>query len=126
MGWDINDRGLKVLFSRDIPSIVRGLTLPALLEFLASHGFALHDLEHVIAHPGGVKVIEAYEQALDLTEGKMDRARAILRKYGNMSSPTVLFVLEDYLKAQAIRPDEYGLITALGPGFSAEMMLIQG
>jgi alkylresorcinol/alkylpyrone synthase len=126
MGWDINDRGLKVLFSRDIPSIVRSLALPAILEFLAAQGFALHDLGHIIAHPGGAKVIEAYEEALDLTEGKMDRARAILRKYGNMSSPTVLFVLEDYLRAQAIRPDEYGLITALGPGFSAEMMLIQG
>ena len=126
MGWDINDRGLKVLFSRDIPSIVRSLALPALLEFLAAQGLALHDLGHIIAHPGGAKVIEAYEQALGLTDGKMDRARAILRKYGNMSSPTVLFVLEDYVRAQAIRPDEYGLITALGPGFSAEMMLIQG
>jgi alkylresorcinol/alkylpyrone synthase len=126
MGWDINDRGLKVLFSRDIPSIVRSLALPALLEFLSSQGLALHDLMHIIAHPGGAKVIEAYEQALGLPEGKMDRARAVLRKYGNMSSPTVLFVLEDYVRAQAIRPDEYGLITALGPGFSAEMMLIQG
>ena len=126
MGWDINDRGLKVLFSRDIPSIVRSLALPALLEFLSSQGLALHDSMHIIAHPGGAKVIEAYEQALGLPEGKMDRARAILRKYGNMSSPTVLFVLEDYLRAQAVRPDEYGLITALGPGFSAEMMLIQG
>jgi alkylresorcinol/alkylpyrone synthase len=126
MGWDINDRGLKVLFSRDIPSIVRNLALPVILEFLAAQGLALHDLGHIIAHPGGAKVIEAYEQALGLTEDKMDRARAILRKYGNMSSPTVLFVLEDFVRAQAIRPDEYGLITALGPGFSAEMMLIQG
>jgi alkylresorcinol/alkylpyrone synthase len=126
MGWDINDRGLKVLFSRDIPSIVRSLALPALLEFLAAQGLGLDDLGHIIAHPGGAKVIEAYEQALGLTDGKMDRARAILRKYGNMSSPTVLFVLEDYVRAQTMRPDEYGLITALGPGFSAEMMLIQG
>lgn len=126
MGWDINDRGLKVLFSRDIPSIVRSHVLPALLEFLTSHELALHDLGHIIAHPGGAKVIEAYEQALGLTEDKMERARAILRKYGNMSSPTVLFVLEDYMRAQTVRPDEYGLITALGPGFSAEMMLIQG
>jgi alkylresorcinol/alkylpyrone synthase len=126
MGWDINDRGLKVLFSRDIPGIVRSLALPALLEFLTAQGLALDGLGHVVAHPGGAKVIEAYEQALGLTEGKMDRARAILRKYGNMSSPTVLFVLEDFIRTQAIRPDEYGLITALGPGFSAEMMLIQG
>jgi alkylresorcinol/alkylpyrone synthase len=126
MGWDINDRGLKVLFSRDIPSIVRSLALPALLEFLTAQGIMLHDLCHIIAHPGGAKVIEAYEQALGLTEGKMDRARSILRRYGNMSSPTVLFVLEDFVRSQAISRGEYGLITALGPGFSAEMMLIQG
>jgi alkylresorcinol/alkylpyrone synthase len=126
MGWEINDGGLKVLFSRDIPSIVRNLARPALVEFLAAHGLELHDLEHIIAHPGGAKVIEAYEQALSLTDGKMDQARAILRNFGNMSSPTVLFVLEDYLRAQTIRPDDYGLITALGPGFSAEMMLIRG
>ena len=71
-------------------------------------------------------MIEAYEQALSLADGKMDRARGILRRYGNMSSPTVLFVLEDFMRSQAIRHGEYGLITALGPGFSAEMMLIQG
>jgi alkylresorcinol/alkylpyrone synthase len=126
MGWDINDHGLKVLFSRDIPSIVRMLVLPALSEFLASRGLALGDLSHIIAHPGGAKVIEAYEQTLGLANGKMDRARDILRRYGNMSSPTVLFVLEDFIRSQAIGCGEYGLVTALGPGFSSEMILIQG
>ena len=56
----------------------------------------------------------------------MDRARDILRRYGNMSSPTVFFVLEDFLQAGAVRSGEYGLIAALGPGFSAEMVLIEG
>ena len=126
MGWEVNDRGLKVLFSRDIPSIVRTLALPALLEFLSSRGLRLQDVDHFIAHPGGVKVIEAYEQALGVGSGKMDRARNILRQYGNMSSPTVLFVLEDFMRARAIRPGEYGIVSALGPGFSSEMVLIQG
>jgi alkylresorcinol/alkylpyrone synthase len=126
MGWDINDQGLKVLFSRDIPSVVRLLVLPALLEFLETQTLSLQDLNHIIAHPGGAKVIEAYEQTLGLTDGKMDRARDVLRRYGNMSSPTVLFVLEDYMQTQAIGRGEYGLVTALGPGFSSEMVLIQG
>lgn len=126
MGWDINDHGLKVLFSRDIPTIVRTLAFPALLDFLTAQGITLHDVSHVIAHPGGTKVIEAYEQALDLGNGKLERARGVLRRYGNMSSPTVLFVLEDFMSSHAIKHDEYGLITALGPGFSAEMMLIRG
>jgi alkylresorcinol/alkylpyrone synthase len=126
MGWDVNNDGLKVLFSRDIPTIVHKLVLPALAEFLASLNLSLADLSHMIAHPGGSKVIEAYEQALALEDGKMNRSREVLRRYGNMSSPTVLFVLEDFLSARAIGPGEYGLVTALGPGFSSEMVLIQG
>jgi alkylresorcinol/alkylpyrone synthase len=126
MGWDINDHGLKVLFSRDIPAIVRQLVLPALQEFLSSQGLALSDLSHIIAHPGGAKVIEAYEQTLGFAPGKMDRSRDIMRRYGNMSSPTVLFVLEDFLRSGAIGRGENGLITSLGPGFSSEMVLIQG
>ncbi len=56
----------------------------------------------------------------------MDRARGVLRRYGNMSSPTVLFVLEDFIRSDAIGSGEYGVITALGPGFSAETVLIRG
>jgi alkylresorcinol/alkylpyrone synthase len=126
MGWDVNDNGLKVLFSRDIPSIVRNLVLPALKDFLGACGTSIGELRHIIAHPGGAKVIEAYEQTLDLHDGQMDRARDVLRRYGNMSSPSVLFVLAEFIEAQAIRPGEYGLMTALGPGFSSEMILLQG
>jgi alkylresorcinol/alkylpyrone synthase len=126
MGWDVNDQGLKVLFSRDIPTIVRNLVLPAIEEFLSGQGLTIRDLQHIIAHPGGAKVIEAYEQALGLADGRMDRARDVLRRYGNMSSPTVLFVLEDFYSGRAIGSGEYGLVTALGPGFSSEMLLIQG
>jgi alkylresorcinol/alkylpyrone synthase len=126
MGWEVNDRGLKVVFSRDIPAIVRSLTLPALLEFLSTQHLTLQDVKHFIIHPGGMKVIEAYEQTLSLQEGTLDRPRAILRQYGNMSSATVLFILEDFIRTQAIHPGDYGLVSALGPGFSSEMILIQG
>ncbi len=126
MGWEVNDNGLKVLFSRDIPTIVRDMVLPALMDFLAACGIGLEQLQHIIAHPGGTKVIEAYEQALGFENGKMDRAREILRRFGNMSSPTVLYVLEDFLQDGAVLPGEYGLMTALGPGFSSEMILIRG
>jgi len=126
MGWDVNEQGLKVLFSRDIPAIVRSLALPALLEFLSTQHLSLKDLSHYILHPGGMKVIEAYEQALNLEEGTLQRPRTVLRQYGNMSSPTALFVLEDFMRGQAIQPGEYGLVSALGPGFSSEMVLIQG
>ena len=126
MGWEVNQHGLKVLFSRDIPTIVSEWVLPSLVEFLGEKGITLKDLTHLIAHPGGTKVLEAYRQTLGLTNGQLDRARDVLTRYGNMSSPTVLFVLKEFVESRAVRPGEYGLITALGPGFSSEMVLIRG
>ncbi len=126
MGWEINDRGLKVVFSRDIPSIVRKCLLPNLGVFLEEQGLPLNAIRHLVAHPGGAKVIEAYEETLGLGDGLMSHAREVLRRYGNMSSPTVLFVLREFLRSEEILPSEYGLVTALGPGFSSEMLLIQG
>jgi alkylresorcinol/alkylpyrone synthase len=126
MGWEINDQGMKVLFSRDIPSIVRTCVLPNVLEFLSGYGLSLPDLKHIIAHPGGAKVLDAYRETLQLSNGKLDIARSVLRRYGNMSSPTVFFVLDEYLRSGSIRPGDYGLVTALGPGFSSEMLLVRG
>ncbi len=126
MGWEVNNHGLKVLFSKDIPSIVQRSVRPVLCGFLQDHGLTLETVHHFIAHPGGVKVIAAYEESLRLGNGQMDFAREVLRRYGNMSAPTVLFVLKMFLDAERIRPSEYGVITALGPGFSSEMLLIEG
>jgi alkylresorcinol/alkylpyrone synthase len=126
MGWEINDQGLKVIFSRDIPAIVRTSVLPNILEFLRAHGLSLNAIRHLVAHPGGAKVLEAYEQTLQLTDGQLDHSRNVLRHYGNMSSPTVLFVLKEFLCSGEICAGDYGLVTALGPGFSSEMILIQG
>lgn len=126
MGWKIDDGGLKVLFSRDIPAIVRKAVLPNLLEFLEPAGLELGAIRHVIAHPGGAKVMDAYTEVFGLRNGQMDHARAVLRRYGNMSSPTVLFVLNEFLRAGDIGASDYGVITALGPGFSSELLLFRG
>ena len=126
MGWEVNNHGLKVLFSKDIPSIVQRSVRPVLDQFLEDHGLALDAVRHFIAHPGGAKVLGAYEESLELRNGQMDFAREVLRRYGNMSAPTVLFVLKMFLDAETVRPSEYGVITALGPGFSSEMLLVEG
>lgn len=125
MGWEVNDDGLRVLFSRDIPAIVRDLAKPAVLDFLASRGLSLSGLRHVIAHPGGPKVMAAYEEALGLPADGMRHAREVLRRHGNMSAPSVLFVLERFLSDPAVRPGDLGLLTALGPGFSSELVLLK-
>ncbi|PTX61762.1 15-methylpalmitoyl-4-hydroxy-2-pyrone synthase [Melghirimyces profundicolus] len=123
MGWDVTDDGLKVIFSRDIPAIVRKGILPAVEEFLSRTGISLDRIRRFIAHPGGAKVLAAYEKALDLSGEALTHSRRVLGEYGNMSSATVLFVLERELKERH-QPGEYGLLTALGPGFSSELILI--
>jgi alkylresorcinol/alkylpyrone synthase len=125
MGWEVCAGGLKVLFSRDIPSIVREMVRPNAEEFLAAHGLALSDVRHLVAHPGGTKVMAAYEEAFELPPGALRHARDVLRTCGNMSSPTVLFVLERFLRDADVRAGDWGLLTALGPGFSSELVLLQ-
>lgn len=126
MGWDVDGGGLHVVFARDIPTIVRERVRPGLAEFLGRHDLSLEAIDHVVAHPGGMKVLAAYEQALGLGRDALAHARAVLRDHGNMSSPTCLFVLERALEAQAIGAGETAVLSALGPGFCAEYLLMRG
>ena len=121
MGWDVVDDGLKVRFSRDIPTLVQGMMRENVAQALGAHGWTRDDVRHFVVHPGGVKVIAAYEAALGLPGGALDAGRAVLRDYGNMSSVTVLFVLEETLRGD---PHGRGLLSAMGPGFSAEHVLL--
>jgi alkylresorcinol/alkylpyrone synthase len=121
MGWRVEDDGLGVVFSRSIPHLVRTKLRPVTDAFLNGQELAQKDLRGLIVHPGGEKVLEALEGAYDLAPGSLGHARAVLAERGNMSAVTVLAVLERTLAA-----DERGLqmMTALGPGFSAAMCLL--
>ncbi|WP_027414725.1 type III polyketide synthase [Aneurinibacillus terranovensis] len=125
MGWEVNEGGLKVIFSRSIPSLVETLFKPNVLAFLERHGLNAKDITHFIVHPGGYKVVEAYAQLFNAPIEVFSHSLDVLRRYGNMSSATVLFVLEAFLK-QGMCANEYAIITALGPGFSSELLLIKG
>jgi len=122
MGWRVQEDGLGVLFSRDIPALVRAEIRPIADVFLGHHGAAVGDLAGVVCHPGGAKVLDALEEAFDLPPGGLTIAREVLRDYGNMSAATVLFVLERTL-AQATAG--HYLMSALGPGFSVGFQLIE-
>lgn len=124
MGWDVKDNGLHVVFSKDIPRIVRDWLKPNVEEFLSLHSLSVSDIKHFIAHPGGRKVIEAYQETLGMEEEMTSIPLEVLRKFGNMSSATVLFVLKRFMD-QRLDKGELGLITALGPGFSSELLLIE-
>lgn len=122
MGWDVEDEGLRVVFSRDIPSIVSERLAPIVEGYLKREAVAI---DRYAFHPGGTKVLEAYQAALGLRAGALDDAYGVLRDYGNMSSPTVLFVLKETL-ARPLAPGETALLAALGPGFSADLALLEG
>ena len=126
MGWTIDETGLHVVFSRDIPTLVRERVRDDLVGFLASHGLGLDDVTEVIAHPGGPKVLAALAEALGRPETAFYHAREVLRTCGNMSSPTCLFVLERVLAEGGPAAGALGVIAALGPGFSAEYLLVRG
>lgn len=124
MGWDIKDEGLYVVFSKSIPGLIENWLRPNVEEFLDKHDLGTGDISHFVAHPGGRKVLEAYEKSLSLPEGVTNPSREVLRHYGNMSSPTVLYVLKDHMEKN-IPKDDYGVAAALGPGFSSELLLLQ-
>jgi alkylresorcinol/alkylpyrone synthase len=123
MGWQIVEKGLKVVFSRSIPAVVTSAARPAILDFLHSQGLETADIAQFLAHPGGQRVIEAYRDALGLEPDKIESMQQVLAKFGNMSSATVCFVLRHFLDSNRFRPGDLILSTALGPGFSSEVFL---
>jgi alkylresorcinol/alkylpyrone synthase len=121
MGWSIENDGFGIVLSPDIPRCARHELRPALDAFLARHDLLLSDLDGVILHPGGRKVLEAVEGALQLPQRALEHAWDILAEFGNMSSPTALFVLERTLSAGARGRH---LLIALGPGFTVSFCLL--
>ena len=121
MGWDVRDDGLAVLFSRDIPALVRAGFREIAAAFLARHGLAVEAVDEFVCHPGGAKVLDAIEEIFRLSVHQLDCSRSVLRRYGNMSSATVLFVLAESLR----RPARLRLLSSLGPGFTAAFALLE-
>lgn len=126
MGWTVDGSGLHVVFSRDIPTIVRDKVRPSLEAFLAARDLRLEQVAHLVAHPGGVKVLAAYAEALARPVCDFRHARDVLREHGNMSAPSCLFVLERFLDSGEIGEGDLAVVAALGPGFSAEYVLLSG
>ncbi len=120
MGWDLIETGLKVQLSKSVPVIVREKLREDLEGACASLGLDFEDLSHFIIHPGGAKVLDAFEEVLGMEPGGLVYSRSILSDYGNMSSVTVLFILERFLESENFERGDIGVLTAMGPGFSAE------
>jgi len=122
MGWDVEDPGLAVVFDRAIPPFIEAELAQAVDEMCAAMGVRREDIDRLCSHPGGVKVIDAIENALNLPQGELNLEREVLHDYGNMSAPTVLFVLERLLERGL--PDKT-MMTAFGPGFTCAGLLLE-
>ncbi len=125
MGWDVVDTGFKVVLSAKVPQLVKEHIRGNVDGFLAEHGLTREDVRHWVAHTGGPKVLEGFEAALELEAGALERSWRSLRQVGNLSSASVLFVLGETLEEADVKPGDWGVVMAMGPGFCAEMVLVR-
>jgi len=125
MGWDIGDTGFQVVLDASVPDVVKTHIRPDADAFLAQQGLSLGDIQTWIAHPGGPKVLTAFEESLELPSGALKVTWDSLNEVGNLSSASVLFVLRDTLKNHEMNSEGYGLMMAMGPGFCSEFVLLK-
>lgn len=125
MGWEFTQTGMKVIFSKSIPHLLAKHIRENIMSLLGRHRLELTDLAHFAIHPGGAKVLESFQDSLQLPRDALDHSRFVLENYGNMSSPTMLFVLQRLIASQRPRTGQLGLGAAFGPGFSSELVLLR-
>ena len=125
MGWDVTDSGFKVLLSADIAGLAQSEVRPIMEDFLGRHNLTIADIDHWLVHPGGPRVIQALEDGLGLPDEALSLSWESLAEAGNISSASVLQVLNKFTKCQEPGPGEYGVLMAMGPAFSAELVLLR-
>ncbi|MGB8582124.1 MAG: 3-oxoacyl-[acyl-carrier-protein] synthase III C-terminal domain-containing protein [Candidatus Sulfotelmatobacter sp.] len=125
MGWNISEKGFRIILSTEVPTLIRQNLGRDVDSFLADNGHQRSDLKSFVLHTGGPKVLDASADALGLHNGELDASWDCLRKVGNLSSASVLCVLEDVMKNRRPAPGTLGLLAAMGPGFCSELLLLQ-
>jgi alkylresorcinol/alkylpyrone synthase len=125
MGWDISEKGFGIVLSPDVPKVVRENLGRDVDAFLATQGLTRGDIGTWIMHTGGPKVLEATAEALGLQRSDLCVSWEALRKVGNLSSASVLVVLDEFMKQQRPKPGTRSILAAMGPGFCAEMLLLE-
>jgi alkylresorcinol/alkylpyrone synthase len=125
LGWDISEKGFKMVLARELPEIVQENLGPQVDAFLGENNLTRVDLKSWILHTGGPRVLEATAVALGLSEQDMSPSWDCLRRDGNLSSASVLVVLEEVMLRRRPPSGTYGLLAAMGPGFSAELVLLR-
>lgn len=125
MGFELKDTGFHIVLSKEVPQLIRG-KIGALVDcVLTRHALRREDIRAFILHPGGQKLLSFMEQELGLCACQVQPSWDVLRDYGNLSSASVLFVLHEWMKRGEIKTGDRGILAAFGPGFSAELLLLE-
>jgi alkylresorcinol/alkylpyrone synthase len=125
MGWNISEKGFRIILSTEVPTLIRQNLGRDVDAFLADNGHKRSDLKSFVLHTGGPKVLDASADALGLHNGQLKASWDCLRKVGNLSSASVLCVLEDVMQNRRPEPGTLGLLAAMGPGFCSELLLLE-
>ena len=125
MGWDISEKGFQIVLSADVPELVRRHLARDVDAFLEDMGLERNNIGRWILHTGGPKVLEATAEALGLPQEALDASWDCLRETGNLSSASVLLVLEEVMTHRRPSPGTYSLLAAMGPGFCSELVLLR-
>lgn len=124
MGWDVTDRGFRLILTPELPKMIR-TELGGLVDaFLLSRDLTRSDIAFYLTHPGGAKILDAIREALSFENGELRLSEEVLREFGNVSSVSVLLVLERWMGGGGRSEPGYGLLSAFGPGFSVELVLL--
>ncbi len=125
MGWDVSERGFGVVLSADVPRMVTDHLRGDVDRFLADHGLERREIASWVCHPGGPKVLEAMEEGLELGPEALAVTWRSLREVGNLSSTSVLLVLAETIAEHRPPAGSWGMMTAMGPGFCSELVLVR-
>jgi predicted naringenin-chalcone synthase len=125
MGFELRDTGFHIVLSAEIPELVRAAVPQLVTNFLEPHGLSANEISHFLLHPGGRRVLEGLVECLGITPEQAAVSKAILRNYGNLSSASLLYILDRFLMSEQTQAGDLGLLLAFGPGFSAEALLQQ-
>jgi alkylresorcinol/alkylpyrone synthase len=125
MGWNISEKGFRIVLSPDVPKVVHENLGRDVDEFLAEHGMTRAQVGSWIMHTGGPKVLQATAEALGLQNGELDLSWEALRREGNLSSASVLVVLDEIMTRRRPQPGTRSVLAAMGPGFCAELLLLE-
>lgn len=125
MGWDISEKGFRIVLSKEVPDVVDQHLAGDVDAFLKAEGFSRADIGTWILHTGGPRILEATAKALALPAGALDTSWDCLRRMGNLSSASVLCVLEEFMMNKRPAAGTYSLLAAMGPGFCSELLLLR-